>query len=80
VGDRRDWTSPSDLAEFAFCPRAHYYRQRLEAPETPATAAGERDHERRLGAERWRDEHGALAWLAVVAGLALLGLAGFLWR
>ena len=69
------WTTPSDLAEYTFCPRAHYYRRQQEEPRTPAAAAGESYHRRRLSAERWRDEHPALLWLALAVGLVLLAVA-----
>ncbi len=80
MADRAPWTSPSDLAEYAFCPRAHYYRQHRTAPETSSSAAGVRTHERRLSSERWRDEHAGAGWLALGVGLGLLALAVYLWH
>jgi hypothetical protein len=74
VGDR-SWTTPSELAEFAFCPRALHYRRTRADPGSAAADAGTSYHAHRLGSERWRDEHGSVAWLALVAGLALIGTA-----
>ena len=71
MADRRPWTSPSDLAEFVFCRRAHFYRQRAEAPTTPAMVAGDRFHRRRLASELWRESHPAVPWLAIGLGLVL---------
>jgi len=65
----------SELAEYAYCPRAWWYR-RSPPPEGPSPAGerrarvGERYHARTLSAERRRD-----AWagpIAAVAGAALL--------
>ena len=70
-----DWTTPTDLAEYAFCPRAHHYRRQGEAPRTHPADAGTAYHLRQLSAERLRDEHGQLAWIAVFVGLGLLTLA-----
>lgn len=74
MGDR-PWTTPTDLAEFAFCPRALHYRRTRTDPGSPAAESGSTYHARRLGSERWRDEHGSVAWLALVAGLVLLAVA-----
>ncbi len=68
------WCSPSELAEYAFCPRAHFYHRQAPAPRTPASAAGERYHEATLSGELWRDRHRRTAWAAVGLGLLLLGL------
>ena len=70
------WTTPSELAEYAYCPRAWYYR--TTRPE-PAPSAGQRAgvayHRRELGGERRRADHGRLLWCLVLAGIAL-GLLG----
>jgi len=80
VDDDRRWVTPSDLAEYAFCPRALHYRKTRDDPGSEAAARGAAYHRRRLSAERRRDEHGRLAWAAVALGvvLALVGasLAG----
>jgi hypothetical protein len=75
VGPGRTWTTPSDLAEYAFCPRAHYYRKTREAPPTRSAEAGTAYHRRRLGSERWRAEHPGAAWIALLAGAALVAAA-----
>lgn len=69
------WSTPSDLAEYAFCPRAHHYRLHGEAPTSRSAEAGETYHARRLSAERWRAEHRSAPWLAVLAGLVAIALA-----
>jgi hypothetical protein len=69
------WTTPSDLAEYAFCPRAHFYRRHGEAPPSAEAVAGESYHRRRLSSERWRDEHRSVPWVAVAAGVLLLAVA-----
>jgi len=72
VASSGPWVSPRDLAEYAYCPRALYYRRRGPAPPSRASEAGEAFHERTLGAERRRDERGWAAWLAVLVGLLLV--------
>lgn len=69
------WTTPSDLAEYTFCPRAHFYRRHGEAPRSRAAASGDAYHRRHLSGERWRDEHRLAPWLAVAAGVGLLAIA-----
>lgn len=69
------WTTPSDLAEYAFCPRAHFYRQRYGTPPSPQLDDGLRYHRRQLRSERWRSEHPRIPWLAVLAGVALVAVA-----
>jgi len=75
VAAEDDWVTPSDLAEYTFCPRAHFYRQQTEEPRSRSARAGETFHRRRLGAERWREEHPHLPWVAVVLGLGLTVVA-----
>jgi hypothetical protein len=69
------WSSASELAEYSFCPRAHFYHRQGEPPATRASAAGVRYHATALGSERWRDRHAGAAWAAVAVGLLLLALA-----
>lgn len=69
------WTSATELAEYAYCPRAHFYRRQGEAPPSPAATEGESFHHRRLASERWREEHAPLAWAVVGAGVVLLAVA-----
>lgn len=72
------WLSASDLAEYAYCPRAaHYHRRFPEAPAGPEAAAGIAYHERVLGRERRTEEHGTAYWAGAVVG-ALLVLVGLL--
>lgn len=70
----------SDLAEFAYCPRAHWYRGH-PPPEGPARASveararGERFHARVL-TTRYRREHWSPFWWAFVGvGIFLCFLA-----
>jgi CRISPR/Cas system-associated exonuclease Cas4 (RecB family) len=83
VGSDPRWITPSELAEFAYCPRAHYYRLRY-GPE-PASAdseRGERYHRQVLGAELRRATRGANYWMLVAVGslLTVGGVVAFLWR
>jgi CRISPR/Cas system-associated exonuclease Cas4 (RecB family) len=78
-----DWTSPSDLADYAYCPRSHWYRHHPPA-RGPARAAlkrirtGLRYHHRTLAAERRRAERGAAYWVGVLAGVGLV-VGGTVW-
>jgi CRISPR/Cas system-associated exonuclease Cas4 (RecB family) len=83
VGAGTPGTTPSDLADFAFCPRSHWYRHH-PPPEPPAPEAvrragrGARFHERALTATERRAEHGSGYWvLLLVGGLVVAG--GLLW-
>jgi hypothetical protein len=78
VGDDRRWVTPSDLAEYAFCPRALHYRWTRDDPGSEPAARGTAYHRRRLSAERRRDEHGRLAWVAVALGAILVLVAAVL--
>jgi hypothetical protein len=82
VGADRRWITPSDLAEYRFCPRALHYRWTRDDPGSEAAARGTAYHRRHLAAERRRDEYGRLAWVAVALGAILVlvaaGLAGAL--
>ena len=78
------WVSASELAEYAFCPRAHHYArhpaQAPIAPEAPERRAeGERWHERTLAAEVDLERGGyrRAAWLLGLA-VGLLGLLAWL--
>ncbi|HYB63224.1 MAG TPA: hypothetical protein VEE86_02230 [Thermoplasmata archaeon] len=75
MADEPPWTTPSALGEYAFCPRAHFYRLRADPPPSRASVAGETYHARRLSSERWRDEHRAIPWLAVAVGVGLVAIA-----
>ena len=78
-----DWTSASDLADFAFCPRSHYYHE--HPPPAGPTADGQRraedgrrHHASRLGAERARARHGGAYWTVLALGV-LLAVGGIAW-
>ncbi len=74
------WTTVADLAEYAYCPRAWWYRAH-PPPGGPdpsgrrRAAAGQWAHERRLRATRDRDRHAARYWVALAAATAVLALA-----
>ena len=77
------WTSPSDLADYAYCPRSHWYRHHPPArgPSRAAQARsrfGVRYHRRVLRAEARRERHGTAYWAGLLVGLVLL-LAGIAW-
>ena len=69
------WTTPSELGEYAFCPRACHYRREGGGASSPEATRGSVYHRRTLASERWRDEHRAAPWLAVAVGLVLITLA-----
>jgi CRISPR/Cas system-associated exonuclease Cas4 (RecB family) len=75
MADDEPWTTPSELAEYVFCPRAAYYRSTQPAPPSRGAEAGTEFHVARLSAERRRDERSVLPWVAVLGGSALLALA-----
>ncbi len=77
------WTSPSDLADYAYCPRSHWYRHHPPAEGPSASSerrsrAGVRFHRHALRAEERRARHGAAYWFVLLVGLALV-LTGFAW-
>ncbi|MFZ0891039.1 MAG: hypothetical protein WB778_08970 [Thermoplasmata archaeon] len=73
------WVTVSDLSEYAFCPRAHWYRAH-PPPEgrthraTRSAARGTRYHERVIGAEVRRQDR--LGWYLAGIGAAALCVAG----
>jgi len=80
------WTTPSDLAEYAYCPRSHWYRHH-PPPGGPDRGAQERAqegvryHRRVLTGERHRAERGVAYWAALLVGVGLvLGGAWWLFR
>lgn len=76
MDDAPPWASASELAEYAYCPRALYYRRRdPDAPEPGAAVAGRRYHARVLGAERRRDERAGLYWAGLALGLLIVAVA-----
>jgi CRISPR/Cas system-associated exonuclease Cas4 (RecB family) len=80
-----DWVSVSDLSEYAYCPRAFWYRHHPPTrPPTPATersrAAGTRFHQRRLTADERSERWGAKGITAVlIVAAAIAALALWLW-
>jgi CRISPR/Cas system-associated exonuclease Cas4 (RecB family) len=77
------FVSASDLADYAYCPRSHWYRYH-PPPEGPArdsvrsSAAGTRSHVRQLGGERRRSDRGVAYWVLLVVGVLVL-LGGLAW-
>ncbi len=83
MGDDVEWVSASDLADYAYCPRAHFYHVHPprggSTPEAQARArSGTRYHRRILGAERRRADHGGAYWAALAVGTVLV-LGGLGW-
>jgi hypothetical protein len=83
MGNDASWVSASDLADYAYCPRAHWYHD--HPPRGGATReararadAGVHYHRQVLGAERRRAEHGGAYWAALAAGTILV-LGGIGW-
>jgi CRISPR/Cas system-associated exonuclease Cas4 (RecB family) len=77
------YVSASDLAEYAYCERAYYYRS-IGAPVTPGSGrsarAGQRYHTRSLGREVRRETRGVTYTLLLLLGVAvLIGGAGWVW-
>lgn len=84
MGQRADpGTTPSDLADYAFCPRSYWYRYH-PPPGGPSAdgvrrvEAGERYHARTLRTARHHAEHGGTYWALVAVGL-LVVVGGVLW-
>jgi CRISPR/Cas system-associated exonuclease Cas4 (RecB family) len=83
MSSERSWTSASELADYAFCPRSHWYHEHPPA-EGPTSAqqrraaAGTRFHARSLAAERRHEEQRGGYWIALLIGLVLL-LGGVAW-
>ena len=77
------WTSASELADYAFCPRSHWYGAH-PPPGGPSregrarSRAGQRYHARTLVAERRRATRGPAYWAGLLVGIALLA-AGVAW-
>ncbi len=78
MGRPSSFSSPSDLAEYAYCPRAREYRRTLGAPPLSAPAVeGAVFHARELRAIRRRHDRVGLYAAAAVAGAALLALGAW---
>ena len=81
----RAWASASELAEYAYCPRAWWYQRHppVEGPTREsrrAAEAGVRFHRSELAAERRRDRLGPgyAILLAVAILLTVAGVVGLL--
>jgi hypothetical protein len=77
------WASASELAEYAYCPRAWYYRSHpppggRSREGRRAASEGEAFHGRTLAAEWERERSGTSYAYVLVAGF-LLALAGVAW-
>ncbi|MCI4366244.1 MAG: hypothetical protein L3K08_00670 [Thermoplasmata archaeon] len=77
------WVSAGELADYAFCPRSHWYsRTRPGAPvprdSARRSSAGASFHANELSAVRARSEHRGAYVAAVLLGL-LLAVLGALW-
>lgn len=77
--DAEEWTSPSDLADYVYCPRSHWYR--YHPPRRGPSRASQRSarggvhyHDRVLTAERHRAERGGTYWVALLAGAVLVAV------
>ncbi|MCI4357549.1 MAG: PD-(D/E)XK nuclease family protein [Thermoplasmata archaeon] len=73
------WLSVSDLAEYAYCPRAYWYRHHppREPPDpgsVRSSQVGEAYHRHALRGIRHREDRGAAVGLLAVAGAAVLAL------
>jgi CRISPR/Cas system-associated exonuclease Cas4 (RecB family) len=83
MATQRSWASASDLADYAFCPRAHWYHDH-PPPEGPTSAhrarsaAGVRFHTVALTAERRHATYGGAYWVGLLVGVLLL-LGGLAW-
>ncbi|MFZ1023918.1 MAG: hypothetical protein WAN87_07270 [Thermoplasmata archaeon] len=79
------WVTVSDLAEYAFCPRALWYREHPPSMgrtrrATRSAVRGTRYHKRAIGAEVRRERR--LGWYItgiVAAALCVVGGIGWLW-
>ncbi|MGD1098908.1 MAG: hypothetical protein ABR888_00980 [Thermoplasmata archaeon] len=79
MGPDGRWTTPSDLADYVYCPRSHWYRHH-PPPEGPSRSSersalgGVRYHDRVLTAERHLAERGGSYWGVLLLGVALAAL------
>lgn len=74
------YVSASELAEFAFCPRAHYYQRHPDGrPVAPEALAREREglayHARTTRSDRRWAEASPIPWaLALLVGIVLIAV------
>jgi len=76
------WVSPTDLADYTYCPRSYWYRHHPPPGGTSRASqrsarGGVRYHERVLAAERHRDERGGAYWAILLVGFALAALGAW---
>jgi len=82
MGGDDGWTSPSEIADYVYCPRSHWYRHH-PPPGGPSrvaerrAVAGTRYHDRVLTAERHRAERGAAYWAVLLVGVALAAVGAW---
>ncbi|MCI4326517.1 MAG: hypothetical protein L3K16_02615 [Thermoplasmata archaeon] len=81
----RRYVSAGELADYAYCPRSHYYRTHPDG-RTPAEGALAREragtsyHARTIGADRRWAEASPWPWVAALAvGAGLLALTVLRW-
>jgi CRISPR/Cas system-associated exonuclease Cas4 (RecB family) len=80
---KAEYASASELADYAYCPRSHWYRAH-PPPGGPSdvsvrrAAAGERAHRRQLSGERRRAAHRGSYWVLLLVGLLVVAL-GCVW-
>ncbi len=81
VGGSRDrfrtWVTVGDVSEYAYCPRAHWYRHHPppDGPAAEAVASAERGtafHHRELAARARVERRAGVGWAVLLLGLALL--------
>ncbi|HEV2316503.1 MAG TPA: hypothetical protein VGV89_02880 [Thermoplasmata archaeon] len=75
--------SARELAEYVYCPRAHWYsRHRPDVPVAPSVRRSLDDgleyHAEYLGGVAARAEHPGRAWAWLVLGISLVALAALL--
>jgi hypothetical protein len=83
MGSPDDWASASEIADYAYCPRSHWYHDHppdggLRRAARARAEVGERFHARELGGERRRAEHGGAYWAALALGIVIV-LGAFVW-
>ena len=83
MGESGPWVTATDLADYSYCPRSHWYHDHPPAGGPTRdfrerADAGTRYHHRVLGAERRRAEHGAAYWATLALGV-LLVVGGLAW-
>lgn len=82
--DRDAWVTAGEIAEYTYCPRAHWYARTIPDAPVPRDAArrgaaGERYHARTSRSVVHREDRGSgYAALVVVGALLLVGLSLYL--